>query len=62
MNSRRLIASPEAQDGAAYSVKREDWKGWGEDIRCPLRVISGHFAVQSACPLYPRKRTFADVN
>jgi hypothetical protein len=25
--------------------------------RCPLWVISGHFAVQSACPLYPRKRT-----
>ena len=26
--------------------------------RCPLWVISRHFAVQSACPLYPQKRTF----
>ena len=21
---------------------------------CPLRVISGHFAVRSSCPLYPQ--------
>jgi len=27
--------------------------------RCPLWVISGHFAVQSPCPLYLRKRTCA---
>src|SRR5262249_49884423 len=26
--------------------------------QCPLWVISGHFALQSACLLYPRKRTF----
>ncbi|MGC1901719.1 MAG: hypothetical protein WA716_23885, partial [Pseudolabrys sp.] len=26
--------------------------------RCPLWVISGHFAVQSPCPLYPQKLTF----
>jgi hypothetical protein len=25
----------------------------------PLWVISGHWAVQSPCPLYPQKRTFA---
>jgi hypothetical protein len=25
----------------------------------PLSLISGHFAVQSACPLYPQKRTCA---
>ena len=24
---------------------------------CPLWIISGHFAVQSPCPLYPQKRT-----
>ena len=28
-------------------------------VRCPLWVISGQFAMQSACPLYPRKRTCA---
>src|SRR5262249_18624927 len=27
-------------------------------LQCPLWVISGHFAVQSPCPLYPQKRTF----
>ena len=27
--------------------------------QCPLWVISRHFAVQSPCPLYPRKRTCA---
>ena len=27
-----------------------------------LRVISGHFTVQPACPLYPQKRTFSDAN
>src|SRR5262249_21232279 len=26
--------------------------------QCPLWVKSGHFAVQSAYPLYPRKQTF----
>jgi hypothetical protein len=26
-------------------------------MRCPLWVISGHFAAQTSCPLYPRKRT-----
>jgi hypothetical protein len=26
---------------------------------CPLWAISGHFAVQLSCPLYPRKRTGA---
>ena len=26
---RRLIAAPEAQDGASYRVKRADWKGSG---------------------------------
>ena len=31
MNSRRLIASPEAQDRASYRVKRADWKG--SDVR-----------------------------
>jgi len=24
-----------------------------------VRVINGDFAVQTSCPLYPRKRTFA---
>jgi hypothetical protein len=28
------------------------------DASRPLWVISRHFAVQSACPLYPQKRTF----
>jgi hypothetical protein len=27
--------------------------------QCPLWVISGHFALQLSCPLYPRKRTCA---
>jgi len=27
-------------------------------IACPLRVISGHFALQSRCPRYRRRRTF----
>jgi hypothetical protein len=27
-------------------------------VQCPLWVISGHFPVQSSCPLYPKKRTF----
>ena len=30
----------------------------GPSGRCPLWVISGHFAVQSLCPLYPQWRTF----
>src|SRR5262245_7119796 len=25
-------------------------------MQCPLWVISGHFALQSQCPVYPRKR------
>ena len=32
--------------------------GWA--TACPLWVISRHFAVQSPCPLYPRKRTSAN--
>ena len=27
--------------------------------RCPFWVISGHFAMRTRCPLYPRKRTCA---
>src|SRR5262249_27453575 len=27
-------------------------------LQCPLWFISGHFAVQSPCSLYPQKRTF----
>jgi hypothetical protein len=33
-------------------------------VNCPLWVVSGHFAAQSSCPLYPRKRQdafFSDV-
>jgi hypothetical protein len=29
----------------------------GNQTQCPLRVISGHFALQKSCPLYPQKRT-----
>src|SRR5262245_60954930 len=32
MKSRRLIASPKAQEGASYSVKRINWKG-PSDVR-----------------------------
>jgi len=31
MNSRRLITSPEAQDGASYLINRQLWKG-----QCPV--------------------------
>jgi len=30
--------------------------------QCPLWVISGHFATQSRCPLYPRTRTFGGAS
>jgi len=30
--------------------------------QCPLWVISGHFAVQSPCSHYPRKRTFVSAS
>jgi hypothetical protein len=55
MNSRRLIASPEARTSHSTDLNQHIGKG----AQCPLWVISGHSAVQSPCPLYPRKRTFA---
>jgi hypothetical protein len=30
-------------------------------VKCPLWVISRHFAVQTACLLYPRKLTLAPI-
>src|ERR1043166_1408797 len=33
--------------------------GMGSGTQRLLWVISGHFAVQSSCPLYPRKQTCA---
>ena len=54
MNSRRLIASTEAQDKASYRLKIT--LGMGP---CPLWVISGHMQCKMACPLCPRKRTCA---
>src|SRR4029450_3037717 len=44
--------------------KNRGWQGYvgsSEPLAnaCPLWVISGHFAAQSSCPLYPRKRTCA---
>ena len=56
MNSRRLIASPEAQDKASYRLKLAHRKG-----PQPMSAL-GHkrtFAVQTSCPLYPQKRTCA---
>ena len=56
MNSRRLIASPEAQDTASYRLKPALGRGTLRR-RCPLWVISGHMQCKKACQLYPRKRT-----
>src|SRR6476660_6261409 len=34
---------------------------WLNSAGCPLWVTSGHFALHSPCPLYPRKRTFVSA-
>jgi hypothetical protein len=53
MNSRRLTACPRVSQGRTpYRNKGQCRKG-----QCPIWVISGHFAVQSPCPLYPQNRT-----
>ena len=53
MNSRRLTACPRVSQGRpSYRNKGQCRKG-----QCPIWVISGHFAVQSPCPLYPQNRT-----
>jgi hypothetical protein len=48
--------------GATAKFKRDHWgKGIGNpgQTECPLWVKSGHVQCKRACPLYPRKRTFA---
>jgi len=55
MNSRRLIASPEAQDKASHRTKLAYWKGLVERPgKCPLWVKSGHVRRKRRCPLYPQ--------
>ena len=56
MNSRRLIASPEAKDKASYWLKPGFCRG---QAPCSLWVKSGHVQCKKACPLFPRKRTCA---
>src|SRR5262245_36833579 len=48
----RLLLLDVTENGPCASLQR---------VVCPLWVISGHFAVQSPCPLYPRKRTFGSA-
>src|SRR5262245_31062250 len=50
MNSRRLIVAPKGQQIVATFALAQ------EEGRCPLWVISGHFALQSRCLLWPQKR------
>ena len=65
MRSRRLIASPKAQDKASCRLKIAHWKRPGAvlcvtanfDRECPLWVKSGHSSASALCPLYPQKRT-----
>src|SRR5262249_51445518 len=56
MNSRRLIASPQAQHWVSYRLNLAFWKG-----ACPLLVISRHVQCNAACPLYPRERHQCDI-
>ena len=59
MKSRRLIASPPRLRTNHRTAVTYPLEGVAGDAECPLWVISGHFALQSSCPLYPRKRTCA---
>src|SRR5215475_9391446 len=54
MNSRRLIATPDAQEAAWYRVKPARGKA------LPMSALGQKqtYAVQKANPLYSRKRTF----
>src|SRR5262249_23245613 len=54
MNSRRLIAAPEARTGHRTNAHLNSGRGQ----QCPLWVISGHQGQLNECPLYPQKRTF----
>ncbi|MGA6944585.1 MAG: hypothetical protein WBZ27_21730, partial [Pseudolabrys sp.] len=56
MNSRRLIASPEAEETSAS--RYTGTVDWAELPQRPLWVISSHFAMRELYPPYPRKRTF----
>ena len=49
MNSRRLIAAPEAKDRASYQSAPVFWKRSG----CPLWVRSRYMRCNRPCPLYP---------
>jgi hypothetical protein len=58
MNSRRLIASPEAQDKALYRSKLAHWKGPSaalvrslRESQCPRWVNLAIFAMSAARPL-----------
>src|SRR5262245_43346635 len=68
MNSRRLIASSEAQDKASYSPKLAYWKGVGWEVRQRLftRPMSalGHkqtFAPQKVMSALPPKADMCDA-
>jgi hypothetical protein len=55
MNSRRLIATPEAQKQDIVTTQTGKLEGvGGGGSNCPLWVISGHFRRSSRCPLYPQ--------
>jgi hypothetical protein len=59
----RLMGLTPEQHQPAFAINSRRRRRSGCDTMaawgCPLWVISGHFAVQLPCPLYPRKRTCA---
>src|SRR5262245_9080959 len=59
MNSRRLIAAPEAKGQGIVSIPACILEARREAVDVRFGFKSRHFALQSPCPLYPRKRTFA---
>src|SRR5262249_52485540 len=65
MNSRRLIAFPEAQDQRIVAAQTSTLEASDVEVsQCPLWVISGHMQCKQPCPLHPqsrpRKRTSAN--
>jgi hypothetical protein len=52
------IAAPSWSASRSGGAHGDALAKMSQKAQCPLWVISGHSAVQSPCPLYPRKRTF----
>ena len=57
----RNLGSLKRQAAKAERYLVPEGARYGSQTGCLLWVISGHFAVQSPCPFYPRKRTFGSV-